>query len=57
MQLIRRWLGPALIALLVMLGYQFFVSAVVRDVLDDWAFLHYARLSAIQQQQQRAAPK
>lgn len=53
---LTRWLGPAILALLVMLGYQLIVSPIVRDWLDDWAYLHAARMFEIQRQIQKQAP-
>jgi hypothetical protein len=44
-----RWLGPAALALAMLLLYR----VVVSDWLDDWAFLHDARMRVIQQQFQQ----
>lgn len=49
---ILRWFGPAVVVLGVLLLYRVYLS----DWLDDWAFLHQARMQAIQQLQ-RAVQK
>lgn len=54
--LLLRWLGPPLLALLVMLGYQVFIAPMLGDLLADWAFLHEARMQAIQQARQQQRP-
>lgn len=51
---LRRWLGPSLVAVLVLLAYSWFVAPKIRELSDDLAFLHAARLQAIHQAQ---APK
>lgn len=41
-----------------MILYQLFISPTVRDMMDDWNFLHAARQQAIiQSQQQKAEQK
>lgn len=53
--LIRRWGLAALVALLTMMFYQFYISPTLAEWQADWLFLHEARMQAIQQiQQQRA---
>ncbi len=47
---VSRWLGPATVAIVLMTLYQLFVSPTIRDMTDDWTFLHAARLQVIQQQ-------
>jgi hypothetical protein len=48
-----RWIGPAVLLVVLLTGYQILVAPILRDLLDDWAFLHAARAQAIQQMQQR----
>lgn len=60
--LVRRWLGPALVALVVMISYQWIVAPILNDLRADWDFLHLARQAQIeawhrQQQQSSAEPR
>jgi len=50
----RRWFGPAFIAITIMSLYQVFAAPTIKDMIDDWNFLHAARMQAIIQQQQKA---
>jgi len=51
---ISRWILPSLVAIVVMVLYQIFISPTIKDMMDDWTFLHLARQQAIIQSQQNA---
>lgn len=53
MPTMRKWLGPALVALVVVVAYQWLVAPVVADMRDDWTFLHLARVERIRQIRQQ----
>lgn len=53
LDLIKRWIGPGLVAILIMLLYQLLVAPSVKDIIDDWNFLHVARQNAIIQAQEK----
>jgi hypothetical protein len=38
------------VAVIVITLYLIFVAPTIRDMMDDWNFLHAARIQAIQQQ-------
>jgi hypothetical protein len=57
LDLIKRWIGPGFVAVLIMLLYQLLVAPSVKDVLDDWNFLHAARQQVIIQAQQAQEKK
>ena len=50
MQLFKKWIAPSLIAVTIMTLYQLLIAPTIRDMMDDWSFLHMARIQAIQQQ-------
>jgi hypothetical protein len=49
-----RWIGPSVVAVTVITLYLIFVSPTIKDMMDDWTFLHLARQQAIIQSQQNA---
>lgn len=53
MTLFRRWLGPGLAAILLLVLYQLFLAPSLNDLLADWQFLHASRQQMIQQYQQQ----
>lgn len=56
MPVVKRWLGPSLLAVLVMAAFQWFAVPVLADLRADWAFLHFAREQAMQQQARPKVP-
>lgn len=54
---LKRWIGPAIFTILIVMLYQIFAAPILKDILDDWNFLHVARQQAIIQAQQKAEQK
>ena len=49
-ELLLRWVGPSAVVLVVLVLYTWLIGPTLSDLRDDWAFLHAARIQAIQQQ-------
>lgn len=43
-----KWFFPSIIALVVVISYQLLIAPIVKDILEDWSFLHQSRMIVIQ---------